>query len=167
MKVILYMAVSSDGFIAGPNDETPWSEEEWTQYSTFVRSKGSLIIGRRTYELMKDEEMERVGNPLTVILSTTMSKRPNDRIYVARTPQDAVAIVQEHGFSEVVLGGGALANSAFLEAGLIDEAILDVEQVALGHGARLFYHKEQETRLVLSEERMITPRLIQKHYHVV
>jgi hypothetical protein len=27
-KVILYGAISSDGFIAGPNDETPWSDAE-------------------------------------------------------------------------------------------------------------------------------------------
>ena len=53
MKVILYQAMSVNGYIAGAHDETPWSDEEWKSFSKAVSEAGNIIIGRRTYELMK------------------------------------------------------------------------------------------------------------------
>jgi len=38
MKTILYVALSADGFIAGLNDETPWSDEEWAAFQEFVKT---------------------------------------------------------------------------------------------------------------------------------
>lgn len=167
MKVILYMAISADGFIAGRDGRTPWSEEEWRLYSAFVRSKGSIIIGRRTFDIMKDEELERIGDPFTVVLSTAKSDLRRNNIQFVTTPQEAIAVLKNRGFSETVLGGGAATNKAFSRVGLIDEVILDVEQVILGDGKRLFEEKTKSVRLELVEERKITKQLIQKHYRVV
>jgi dihydrofolate reductase len=52
-KTVLYMAISADGFIAGPDDETPWSEEEWESFKAFVKTCDAVLIGRRTYEIMR------------------------------------------------------------------------------------------------------------------
>lgn len=54
MKVILYMAVSLNGMIAKSNDDTSWiTLEEWNSYSSIVRKFGALIVGRRTYNILK------------------------------------------------------------------------------------------------------------------
>lgn len=53
-KVVLYMATSADGFIAGTNDEAPWSDEEWTAFQDFVKSCDVCLLGRKTYEIMKN-----------------------------------------------------------------------------------------------------------------
>lgn len=50
-KVILYMAISADGFIAGVNNETPWSDEEWEAYREFVMSCDVCLIGSRQPQL--------------------------------------------------------------------------------------------------------------------
>jgi len=44
MRTILYMAISADGFITGPNDETPWSDEEWAAFQEFVKSCDAVTI---------------------------------------------------------------------------------------------------------------------------
>ena len=36
MKVILYMAMSVNGYVATEQDETPWSDEEWESYHNAV-----------------------------------------------------------------------------------------------------------------------------------
>ena len=48
MKVILYMAISANGYIAKLNHDTPWSDEELQSYSEKVKEAGNLIIGRTT-----------------------------------------------------------------------------------------------------------------------
>lgn len=53
MKVILYMAVTINGFIAKEDDDTSWiSQEEWDSYSLAVRQAGCLVVGRRTYHIL-------------------------------------------------------------------------------------------------------------------
>ncbi len=167
MKVTLYIAISADGFIAGPNDETPWSKEEWQTYSEFVRSKGNLIIGHRTYELMKSNELKQIGNPFTVVLSTKGIGRPNENTHFVKTPLEAITLLRDKGFSEAVLGGGGTTNELFLEAGLIDDVILDIESVFLGGGIQLFGKKTEEVRWELIGEKKISPQLTQKHYRVL
>lgn len=40
MKVILYMAISTDGYIARENDDTSWiSTEEWDCYSSMIQKQ--------------------------------------------------------------------------------------------------------------------------------
>src|SRR5665213_509580 len=53
MPVILYMAISTDGFIAGPEDETPWSDEEWAAFQVFVESCDCVLLGRRAFQVME------------------------------------------------------------------------------------------------------------------
>ena len=54
-RVILYMAISVDGFIAGQDSETPWSEEEWVAFQEFVKSCDYCIMGSTTYDIMRKD----------------------------------------------------------------------------------------------------------------
>ena len=63
MKVILYMAMTANGMIARENDEAPWSKVVWREYYKFIKQNKNIIVGRRTYELMKNaNEFEKLGN---------------------------------------------------------------------------------------------------------
>jgi dihydrofolate reductase len=72
MKTILYMAISADGFIAGANDETPWSEEEWAAFQEFVKSCDIVLLGRRTYEIMS-KQGEFVDGPDYFVVTSDAS----------------------------------------------------------------------------------------------
>ncbi len=139
MKLTLYMAMSLDGFIAGDDDSTRWSDTEWSAYAEFVKSKGNLVIGRRTYEMMlSNGDFEKIGKPFTVVLSETRSGSPDGKTMFVKTPEEAIAVLKGQGFTEAVLGGGTGANTAFLQAGFIDEVYLDIESQFFGSGKRLF-----------------------------
>jgi len=62
------MAVSADGFIAGPNDETPWSDEEWQSFKVFVQSCDAVLLGLRTYEIIHQQH-EFIAGPAYIVVT--------------------------------------------------------------------------------------------------
>lgn len=140
MKVTCYMTISLDGYIAGEDGATPWSDDAWSSYAALVKSKGNLIIGRRTYELMEaaGDEFAKIGHPFTVVLSENREAPPHSKVMFVKTPDEALAMMRSQGFTEVILGGGGTTNGSFLKSGLIDELVLDVEPQLLNSGQRLF-----------------------------
>jgi dihydrofolate reductase len=103
MKVILYMALSADGFIAAQNDETPWSDEEWAAFQEFVKSCDAVLLGRRTYEIMtKGDEFAEGPEYIVITNDSTLSTGQLRKISIvskADLPQ-----VNKLG----VIGGGEL-----------------------------------------------------------
>lgn len=135
VKTTIYMATSADGFIARSDGSTPWSDAEWKSYVRTVNRYGNLVIGRKTYEIMKKgKELEKIGSPLVVVVS----KKRLKGAAVASSPREAIALLKKNKFGKALIGGGAILNSAFIKEGLVDEIILDVEPLAFGRGVRLF-----------------------------
>jgi dihydrofolate reductase len=67
MPNILYTAISQDGFIAGVDDETPWSDAEWEAFKTFVTSCDAVLLGRRTFQIMQEDEL--VDGPRYIVVT--------------------------------------------------------------------------------------------------
>ena len=167
MKVILYMAMTVNGFIATENDETPWSDETWKNYFEIVKKSGSMIIGNKTYNMIKDSaEREKLGNPLVVVL-TTRQQVSNNNVHFAKSPSEALEIINRNEMNGVVIGGGSKTNAAFARENLIDEIILDVEPQIFGQGIPLFVSSDFKLELKLLETRKISENLIQLHYSVI
>lgn len=167
MKVVLYMAMSTDGYIAKKNDETSWSKEEWQSFSQFVKEAGNLVVGRKTFEIMKSGgEFKKIGNPEVVVVS---SKRivESSKVEGAKSPEEAVGKLRVKGFSTIVVGGGSKLNASFMKAGLIDEIYLDIEPQIFGKGKPLFSEEEFECRLKLLGTKMLSKDTIQSHYKVL
>ena len=44
-------------------------------YAKHVRKTGAIIIGRRTYQIMKDaDEFSKIGNPFTIVITNSRFK---------------------------------------------------------------------------------------------
>jgi dihydrofolate reductase len=164
MKVVLYMAITANGYIAKENNETPWSDEEWKSFSNIVKKIGNLVIGRKTFEIMnQDDEFQQIGNPFTVIIS---NKEDNNSNFV-NSPEQAIKLLEEKGFSEILVAGGGILNSSFMQKGLVDEIYLDVEPFLFGKGIKLFADNEFEAKLELLETKQLSKDTIQLHYRIL
>ncbi len=164
MKVVLYMAITANGYIAKKNNETPWSDEEWESFSEKVKEIKNLIIGRKTFEIMdKENEFQKIGNPFTVIVS---NKEENNSNFV-NSPEQAIDLLKEKGFSKILVAGGGMLNSSFMQKGLIDEIYLDVEPFLFGKGINLFADNDFETKLELFETKQLSKNTIQLHYRIL
>ena len=170
MRVVMYMAVTADGFIARENDETDFvSKAEWQSFQETVRDYGNLVTGRRTYEVMlKQDEFAGLGDIIACVVTSKEGFQPeNPRHVAAPSPARALEFLKSSGFSDVFLSGGGELNASFLREGLVDEVYLDVEPALLGKGIRLLGEDGAEAKLALLGSKNLSPDTIQLHYKVL
>jgi len=160
MTTTLYMAISADGFIAGPNDETPWSDESWDAFRKFVKSCDVVLLGRRTYEIMRDHNEFVDGPEYRVATDNEAFDTGTFGKLSIKTKAD-LPQVERLG----VIGGGDL-NGCLAELNAFDEIILDVEAVALGSGTRLFGNHAARLNLELLESQKIGKGTLHNRYLV-
>lgn len=154
------MAISSDGYIAGPNNETPWSDAEWEAFQEFVKSCDCILLGRRTYEIMKKDNEFIDGQKYIVVTSNESFDVGKFQITTITTASDMPKMNRVG-----VIGGGEL-NGRLADLGVIDEVILDVEPVKLHDGITLFGDHEPLKMKLISESTLSNGVTIQKHFEV-
>ena len=166
MNVILYMAMTANGYIATEQEDAPWSQEIWDAYYDFISKKGNIIVGRRTYEMMEatGNEFQKLGNPTVIIVSRWLKEQDNHNTTIVASPREALEALEQKGFKEAVVGGGSMLNAGFLKDGLIDEIYLDIEPRIFGKGIRLFSEIDADVKLELLEMKTLSPHIVRLHY---
>jgi dihydrofolate reductase len=161
MKITLYMAISADGFIAGPNDETPWSDASWEAFGAFVESCNAVLLGRRTYEIMRDQD-EFVEGPEYIVVTNDSSLDTGSLRKISVKIKTDLPQVAQLG----VIGGGEL-NGSLAKLDAFDEILLDVEPIMLGSGMRLFGDHDVALDLELVDSARLTSGTLHNRYLVV
>ena len=126
--------------------------------------------GRKTYEAVKkwDESyLKSLEEVRKVILSSDPSYKLDQGFVLANGPTDALKKLQNEGFKETILTGGASNNGSFASSGLIDEVIINIDSVILGKGIPLFAPSDFEYKLKLLEVKKLSEQTIQLHYKVL
>ena len=163
-KTVLYMSMSLDGYIAGPNDEPgnpggdgfmrlhDWygfgPDGESTQSSGVAgqfldegKATGAVVVGRRTMEQVDHWGGDHHGVPIFV-----PSHRPPEPsvanyplvTYVADGITSAMAQAKVAARDRNVMVHGAYTAQRALAAGVLDELQIHQIPVLLGSGRRLF-----------------------------
>ncbi len=167
MQVILYMATTVNGYIAKENNETPWSDKEWQSFSKFVNEVGNIVIGKNTYDIMKeDDEFSKIGNPFIVVVSKEGFAHSSN-FAIANSPKKALKILKEKNFAKALVAGGGMLNSSFMKERLVNEIYLDVEPLVFGNGIKLFSDNDFDAKLELIETKSLSKNTIQLHYRIL
>lgn len=165
------MAISVNGMIARKNgDEDFLSHENWKKFVLLVKEYGNFIVGRKTYEAVKnwseDYNFDSITGAEKIVISQDTFKALDKGYILAGSPHDAIEKLLQKGFEKVLVTGGATINSAFAKEKLIDEIILNVEPIFIGQGIPLFSEEDFDlkTELVSTEE---NNGLLALHYRVL
>jgi dihydrofolate reductase len=137
--IVLNIALSLDGFIAGPKGEFDWlfTDQDYGLKEFFSRVDTALI-GKKTYDLMMRLGGAYQGMKNYVFSHKRISAKKKNVVFVSEDiPAFAKKLKSEKGKDIWLVGGGELANS-FFRADLADEMILSVHPILLGKGIRLF-----------------------------
>lgn len=170
MKVSLCVSISVNGFIAKENGDTGFvSDTEWKSFRSMVKNTGNIIVGRKTYEIMKSgNEFRDLDNVKIVVVTSNDTIRTDDPDYfIVKSPQDAIKLLKEKGFKEILVAGGGMLNSSFIKNNLIDDIYLDIEPIVFGKGIKLFSDSDFESRLKFVGVKNISDDEIQLHYNVL
>ncbi len=158
-KVVVDLAMSLDGFIAGA-PEQPERLHDWMFPATgsvdatnaaviaaSVARYGAIIMGRHAYNLATQYD-GFVDNPYAVphfVLTHEIPAQPakgeTDITFVTTGIAPALALAKAAaGRRDVAIGGGAALAQQYLNAGLVDEIAIALVPVVFGRGVRLFDH---------------------------
>jgi dihydrofolate reductase len=169
MKVVLYMAITINGLIAKENDDVSFvSAAEWKNFNRMIRKAGNIIIGRRTYDLMrKSSELPKYKNTKIVVVTHKPKKVSGKNIvFTDDSPNEIIKMLRNDGFKIALVAGGGKLNSSFMKAGVVDELYLDLEPTILGKGIKLFADANFEKKLKLVSVKHFSKNEVQLHYKV-
>ena len=170
MKIILFMATSLNGIIAGKDgNEDFLSHTNWVSFGELAKKHGCFIIGRKTYEAVQkwpDYNFNNIEARLKIVVSTGKDLKLDTPFMVANSPKDAIEKAIAMNFESAILTGGSTINSAFINENLIDEIMLNIEPAIIGSGIPLFAESSFEKRLSLIESARIANDILQVRYKV-
>ena len=153
MKTQYFTATSLDGFIATEDDSLDWlfplGDINDTCYPDFFAQVGALAMGSATYEWIlrhAGKVAEQTGSSWpytqpTWVFSRRKLPAPSGadvRFVQGKVGPVHAEMVHAAGTKNIwIVGGGDLAGQ-FFDAGLLDEALVQVASVTLGKGKPVF-----------------------------
>lgn len=194
-KIISFMHISLDGFVAGLNGEMDWikADQEIFDYVGKRISEGdTALYGRVTYQMMENY-WPTAGSKLTatkhdiehskwyskvhkVVLSKTMnpdSYRETNTKIIADNLSDRINEIKQSrpasGGSrseDILLFGSPTATHSLIQLNLIDGYWLFVNPIILGRGIPLFADIKDSIKLQLLTTRQFTCGVTELNYTV-
>ncbi|GAB3921156.1 dihydrofolate reductase family protein [Larkinella terrae] len=169
MKISVYIAVSTNGFISNSRNVPDWLSEEYGQGLYAICQQGNAVImGKTTYDILAPDYLPLKEQGTTVVLTTDQqAKTANSTVVFTQvTPAEIVRMLTDRGHTEAVIIGGAMTMSNFFEAGLVDEIYFVFEPVLFGNGLSLLKGVETDFKLNLLDIKKINNNSVQLHYSV-
>jgi dihydrofolate reductase len=169
-KVILYIAMSLDGYIATPDDDLGFlsvveKEGEDYGYSEFIKTIDTVILGRKTYDkvLSMGIRFPHADKETYII---TRNDRPDEGLlhFYSGDLKKLVTELKAQTGKNIFCDGGAEIAYALLKEKMIDEIIVSVIPVLLGDGIRLFKDGRPEQQLMHLSSQSFEKGLVQLHY---
>lgn len=169
-KLILYIAMSLDGYIATSDDGLEFlnlvqQEGEDYGYNDFVNSIDTVIIGRRTYDKIVSLGVPYpLSDKTTYVVTHQKNLHNGHAIFYNGDLQSLVNALKSEKGKNIYCDGGAKLVEELLKDDLIDEFYISIIPVLLGNGIKLFRPIDRETKLRLISSRSFEKGLVQLHY---
>ena len=165
-RIILYIAMSLDGFIAKKDGNVDWlkkyekSGEDYGFKELYNRVE-TLLIGGITYNQFEDTYE---GKEVYVLSHRKSKPKASNIHFVSGNVKDIVKGLKLGNNKNIWLVGGADLVNQFLIAELIDEYIITIIPTLLGKGILLFQERNNDTNLKLLNVKHYDSDLVQLHY---
>ena len=187
-KIISFMHISLDGFVAGLNGELDWvkvDEEIFDYVGKRISEGDTALYGRVTYQMMEDywptagdkptatkhdiEHAKWYNKVHKVVLSKTMnpdSYRETNTTIISDNLSDRISEIKQQAGEDILLFGSPTATHSLIQQNLIDGYWLFVNPIILGQGIPLFVDINDKIKLKLLTTRQFTSGVTELNYIV-
>lgn len=168
-KVIVFLGISLDGFIAGPGGDLSWLSEcanespAETGYDELMDRTDALVLGRNTHDAVLQFSNWPFSGKRIYVLTHRPLVPVHGEIALQGGIEQALCTVQASGARSIYLDGGNVVRQA-LEKNLVDELVLSWVPVVLGSGIRLFEEGLSPSRWRLGYSRSFQSGMVQASY---
>lgn len=154
-KIILYIAISMDGFIADKQGSVAWLDafqdiQNTYSYHDFIQEIDTVILGMTTYQQIIHElsPNQWVYEDMDSYVITHKPHQNQKNIFFTSDPiEQLVKTLRQKEGKAIWLCGGANLVNQFMKLNLIDEYHLTIMPYFLGKGIRLFEEENPEQKL--------------------
>ena len=185
-KIISFMHISLDGFVAGLNGEMDWikvDEEIFDFVGKRISEGDTALYGRVTYEMMENYWPTAADKPTAsrhdiehskwynkvhkVVLSNTM-KNPGlaNTTIISDNLSDSINEIKQQPGNDILLFGSPTATHSLIQLNLIDGYWLFVNPIILGQGIPLFADIKEKIKIKLLTTRPFTCGVTELNYSV-
>jgi dihydrofolate reductase len=157
MRRIRYVvAMSLDGYIAGPKGEADWIiMEPGIDFAGLFEQFDTFLLGRRTFEVTGSRAGGQMRGTKTFVFSRTLRQQDYPRVtIVAEGVEETVAALRAKPGKDIWLFGGGTLFRCLLEARLVDTVEVGVVPVLLGGGIPLLPPPATKTKLRLTSHKV-------------
>ena len=157
-KVVLFIAMSLDGYIADSRGGVGWlngqdcDSENIDVYSEFAKNIDTILMGWNTYyqvtmELSPTEWI--YSDFMTYVITHNEISSTEQICFINENPIDVVEKLKAKDGKNIWICGGANLAQQLMHNDLIDQYYISVIPTLLGSGIRLFGNLENEIKLKL------------------
>jgi dihydrofolate reductase len=189
-KIISFMHMSLDGFVAGPKGEMDWikaDEDIFNHVGKRISETDTALYGRVTYQMMESywptaadkpkaskhdiEHSKWYSNVHKLVLSKTMKEAglTNTEIINENLFDRITELKQSRGgqSKDILLFGSPAATHTLMQQNLIDGYWLFVNPLILGHGIPLFVDIKNKINLKLLSTQQFNCGVTELNYNVI
>lgn len=173
-NVIVHIATSADGYIAGPDGDLEWltsrpKPKGFYGIGEFMKSIDTMLFGRKTYEagLRMGGTFDSKGRNFVFSRNARPADAPAAVEFVSEPVTSFVTRLREQPGKDIWLMGGGELIASFLDVGAIDEIVLTVMPVFIGDGIPLIPRHRRHTLLDLHKVERFDDGVVQLHYGVI
>lgn len=155
-RVRFAVAMSLDGYIAGPKGESDWIiVDPDMDFGALMGAFDTALLGRKTYETTR-RQRGGVGMPgmKVYVFSRTLRQEDCPGVTVSDDPAETLATLKATSGKDIWLFGGGVLFGSLLGLGLVDTVEVAIIPVLLGSGLPLLPDPASPAKLELTSHRI-------------
>lgn len=174
-KIIVFVAISADGYIARPDGDVSWLDRPRPKgnygYGAFFKTVDTILWGRKTYT--KGIEMGmKAGEFGLKVKNYLFSRQPQGSLLqgfeqVKEPIKPFVQRLRAQPGKDIWMMGGGEIIASFLDEGEIDEFSIHVIPILIGEGIPLIQPRHRSISLKLLSTKKFPDGVVHLNYRVL